>query len=376
MLLGATIGSVFALAMTLQQPAQWRLVEEWRVGGEVNGPLSFGDVRGMGVLPGGGIVVLDHRDQQLHFFDPRGRPIHTTGRKGAGPGEFQRANGLAVSPRGEVVVNDPGNNRVTVLSSSGELIKTHPIPNPWGFGYLWDAFFSLEGRLNEFVLIRRGQTNETVATRRIWSADFTRLDTLPRPECPSLPEPNPEDAVFSFRNEGGGTTMGIPHLTPRISSVLDRDGTRWEGRRPGFETILRLPAAGCQPTATIRLSGSRVRIPEPVRDSALDRVRATAARYGARVPDLDKIPREYVAFDAMFLDPAGNLWVERRVDAKARKFEVYSAEGARLGEVALPVVFQGYRPLIVTGDRVIGFVPDEDELLYLASFRIVRGGGR
>ena len=102
-----------------QKPTKWRLVEDWRVGGDVDGAHSFGDVRGMGVLPSGGIVFMDYKDEQVHFLDAKGRPVHTVGRKGAGPGEFQQANGLAVSSEGIIMVNDPGNNRFTLLAANG-----------------------------------------------------------------------------------------------------------------------------------------------------------------------------------------------------------------------------------------------------------------
>jgi hypothetical protein len=101
-------------------------------------------------------------------------------------------------------------------------------------------------------------------------------------------------------------------------------------------------------------------------------VRTNASRHGAPVPDLDKIPREYRPFDALFLDGGGWLWVERWVSETARRFEIYDSGGTLLAEVASPVRFAGYRPLVITRDQFLGFVPDEDELLHLVSFRIVR----
>jgi hypothetical protein len=216
-----------------QQPAgQWRLVEEWRVGGAVDGPHSFGDVRGMGVQPNGGIVLIDARDQQVHFFDSKGQPVRTVGRKGAGPGEFQRANGLLVSSTGQVLVNDPGNNRFTLLARNGDLVKTFPILNPWGYGYLWDALYSTGDLLDEYVPIHKPANPEAIAARRIWSADFSRADTIMPALCSDAPRRNPEDFFYSFRSARGGRTMSIPWASPRIEVVRGGDGTRWRADSP------------------------------------------------------------------------------------------------------------------------------------------------
>jgi hypothetical protein len=355
-----------------QQPARWRLVEEWRVGGEVDGPHSFGDVRGMGVLPDGRIVLVDARDQQVHYLGANGQPVRTVGRKGAGPGEFQQANGLVVSPKGDVVVNDASNNRLTLLSSTGDLIRTIPITNPWGFGYVWDAHYNTSGLIDEFVSVRKPGDKASAVARRVWSADFAAIDTIIPPACPNRPPAPAEELRYSFQSARGGMVMSIPYAAPRIGVARTSDGAIWSGQHPGYGKITRVPAGKCEPDVTIELRGARVGVAPELRDSAVAQVTRSAARYGAPSPDLAKIPREYPAFDALFIDSARRLWVERIKSIKVRNFEVYSPGGAFLAEVESPALFRGYRPVVVTNDRVLAFVADEDELLHLVAFRIVR----
>lgn len=359
-------------ALAAQQPARWRLVEEWRVGGEVDGAHSFGDVRGMGLLPDGRIVVLDARDQQVHFLDAKGQLVRTVGRKGAGPGEFQRANGLVVSARGDVIVNDPSNNRLTVLAANGDLVRTVPILNPWGFGYLWDAYINARGLLDEYVPIRQEGAQTTTAARRVWSADLARIDTILSPECPDAPRIDPTNFTYEFRSSRGGTVMSIPFVSPRLTSIRGPDGATWAGRYPDYAVVERVAAGKCASDVTIRLTG-RVRVPAAMRDSAAEVVRTSAGRYGAPAPDLGKIPREFPAYEALFLDVSRRLWIERRTSVQGRRFEVFSPSGAPVAEVETPLPFRGYRPVLITNERVLGFVADEDDVLYLASFRIVRG---
>ena len=370
---GVLVMLLAASPVLTQQPAKWRLVEEWRVGGEVDGPHSFGDVRGMGLLPDGRIVLLDYKDQQVHFLDATGKPVRTVGRKGAGPGEYQQANGLVVAPSGNIIINDPSNNRLTVLASSGDLVRTIPIPNPWGFGYLWDAYFNSRGLLDEYVMVRKAGDQEPPYARRVWSADFSKIDTIIAPVCANVPRPEPGSFTYEYRGRSGGTVMGIPFVQPRAATVRSSDGATWAGRYPTYGTIERTPAGKCEPDVTIQLRGPRVRIPGTMRDSAIDEVKRRLARYNAPDPDFSKVPREFPSFEALFLDASKRLWVERRIDTNARRFEVFSPAGTLMADVESPAVFRGYRPLIIGNYRILGFIADQDDVLYLASFRIVRG---
>jgi hypothetical protein len=364
---------MLAIPAPAQQPARWRLVEEWRVGGAVDGPHSLGDVRGLGVLPDGHIVVLDYKDQQLHFLDAKGQPLRTVGRKGSGPGEYRQANGLAISPRGEVIVNDPSNNRLTLLAPNGDLLKTIAITNPWGFQYIWDARYNPSGLLDEFVPVRKPGATVSTPARRVWSADFSSIDTIFAPDCPNAPHREPANFSYEFRAARGGARISIPFVSPRVARARTADGATWSGEYPDFTTVARTPPGQCDPDVTIELRGPRVRVPAEGRDSAIAAVRKTASLYGAPDPDFDRIPREFPAYDALFLDPSRRLWVERRVNVKTRRFDVFGPSGALVAEVEVPVAFRGGRPVIITSDRALGFIADEDDVLYLASFRIVRG---
>jgi hypothetical protein len=52
---------------------------------------------------------------------------------------------------------------------------------------------------------------------------------------------------------------------------------------------------------------------------------------------------------------------------------VFSSSGAFMAEIESAPTLRGYRPVIINSDRVLGFIADEDDVLHLASFRIVRG---
>lgn len=366
-----TLSLLLASVILLQPtPPKWRLVEEWRVGGDAAGPHSLLDVRGLELLPNGGLAVLEFKDQQIHFLDPRGRAVRTVGRNGSGPGEYQNANGLVVLPNGNLVINDPDNNRFTLLGPTGDFLKTIPMDLARGFGWMWDAWVDQRGMVGENFSRRRGE--RWIIARQLWSPDFAKSDTLPVADCPPGPIVPSGEVSYSFRSDRGGMSMRIPHAAPRKPSIHAPDGGTWIAHWPGFEAITHIPAGACTPDVTIPLTGPRVAIPNVVRDSVVKQVMQAASQYSPPGPDLDKIPRVFPTFDMMRLDRTGLLWVSRWSDASHKRFDVYGQHGALLATVDAPPTLEPLRPMIITTDRVYGFVADTDDVPYLAAYRIVK----
>jgi hypothetical protein len=351
-------------------PTTWRLVEEWRVGGEVEGAYSLLDVRGLELLPGGGIAVLEYKDQQVHLLDARGRHVRTVGRQGAGPAEFQNANGLVALPNGNLVINDPDNNRFTILNQRGDFVRSIPVSHTRSFSGFWDAWAEPDGRVGEYVYLRRG--GQTTRPRQIWSTDFARSDTLDAAACPPPAQPPMQDWSYSVRSARGGMSMRIPFVGPTRVMLHMPDGGTWSSLWPGFATVTHTPVGACTPDVTITLSGEPVPIPSAIRDSAAQMVTQAMSGYGPPGPDLDRIPRMYPGNDGLLMDRTGLLWVARHVGPGRRQFEIYSASGSRLATVDMPLALDVLRPTIITADRLFGLENDDDGLPHLVSYRILK----
>jgi hypothetical protein len=365
------VALVVASLLFLQPaPPTWRLVEEWRVGGEPSGPHALHDVRDLELLPDGNIVLLEFKDQQIHFLDGRGKPLRTVGRKGGGPGEYQNANGFVVFPDGNRLVNDPDANRFTLLNSKGDFLKAVPVSQSRGFGGQWDAWVDAEGRLIEATYVRRGQ--QGVIARERWSADLSKSETIYPIDCPTVAPPPSEAYSYSFRSAKGGMSMAVPYASPTMPTLSTVDGAQWKAPWPTFTPITHTPHGSCTPDVTISLSGAPVVIPAVVRDSAVKRVVDAASKYSSTPPDLSRIPRVFPAFDVMRLDQLGQLWVLRWTDATRKRFEVYGKGGAAVATLDAPRSLVAYRPTIITADRFIGIVTDGDDVPYLVSYRIVK----
>jgi hypothetical protein len=80
---------------------------------------------GIAVSPNGTIVVTQHQDGVLRFFDAQGRPVGSFGRKGQGPGEFQSI-GRFLWMADTLVVGDGSTRRFTLVSPDRKLVRTVP----------------------------------------------------------------------------------------------------------------------------------------------------------------------------------------------------------------------------------------------------------
>ncbi len=84
--------------------------------GRLNGPEEylFGWIWSIAVLSDWNVYVLDEQAQHVQVYDSAGGYVETLGGRGEGPGEFSRAEAIALLSDGRLVVRDPGNMRVQV----------------------------------------------------------------------------------------------------------------------------------------------------------------------------------------------------------------------------------------------------------------------
>jgi hypothetical protein len=335
---------------------QWRLIEEWRVGGEVEGPHALDYVRDFARLPDGRLIVLDSREQQLHFLGARGQPLRTVGRRGSGPLEFLSASAALVAPGGEILVPDE-RRRVTTISPAGELVRTDPAQA--GGHYMWSGTVDTSGRLVESVMQVASPVDFRIATRR-WSQDFARADTLAMCGAPPAPSQHPAFVVTARGIEA------IPLSLPRVEYVRDRVGHEWTAREFGSNELVRRAHGSCEVVAVATLAG-RVAIPDDVRTLHLERL----GRNQSIVPPSD-VPREYPFFDALRVDELHRLWVERFAPDGGHRFEIFSVTGSPIAQLDIPRDIDLGRPMVIANNYVYAFARDAGAVGYLVALRIER----
>ncbi len=82
------------------------------------------------------LYIVDALSSQIHVTTLKGKFLRSIGRKGDGPGEFNRPTYLDVGGDGKLYVSDSMNHRIQILDSEGNFIRTfgHLSKNIGGFG--------------------------------------------------------------------------------------------------------------------------------------------------------------------------------------------------------------------------------------------------
>src|SRR5690606_30898672 len=103
----------------------WELHERFRLGAmDGDGADVFGNIVDVELGPDGALYVLDAQASEVRAFGSDGAHLRTFGRSGRGPGEFNRAAGMAFDAHGTLWVMDWGNARYSGFDpSTGALVK-------------------------------------------------------------------------------------------------------------------------------------------------------------------------------------------------------------------------------------------------------------
>jgi hypothetical protein len=72
----------------------------------------------------GNLYILDMKDAWVKKYDPEGLFICNIGRKGKGPGEFDRPNHMEIDSANRIIVADPYQRRFEFLSRDGDYLKS------------------------------------------------------------------------------------------------------------------------------------------------------------------------------------------------------------------------------------------------------------
>lgn len=71
------------------------------------------------------VYFLDLRESRIYHLDDSGKFKRAFGRKGKGPGEFERATYLGLTPSGNVLVGEPQRKSLWAFNANGEYVGLH-----------------------------------------------------------------------------------------------------------------------------------------------------------------------------------------------------------------------------------------------------------
>ena len=369
----------------MKAPSTWSLASrpELEIGGSSgDGPTSFGDVAGVGVLGSDLVVVGDSKANELRVFDRGGAFVRAFGRGGSGPGEFSRVL-WSVHALGDRILATDNGGRAQLFAASGQLLSS------WGRPML--------ERLVEpkRIGLLRGSGNavqaldfpkDTAAGRRVVSRVVLN-------ERGGAAGPTYEIVV---RSSAYARSTAAEPASPLIfgptSEVVARDDRICEGHSDRYR-IACFNANGT-PLFVIERATSASQVTEAMRQLAregyvngnrqgssnemVERLRAEAShfRYPERVP----------AFGRMMVADDGHLWVSgfnpaeaiigpksERVSRVPVRWSVYAPDGAWVADIDVPARFV---PHAVANGHLYGVSLDVDDTESVTVWPIVGAGGR
>lgn len=381
-----TISDTVVVSISGDIPAteELQLVERWRIGDpDGDETSSFGFVHSIAVSDASELFVFEGTAPQLRHYDADGTLIRVIGGKGSGPGEYQRANGIALLPDGRIALWDAGSSRINIYSAAGESLTlwTPPIS---GFNTSNPSLFTLDdGRLAAIAYVRDSSLTREALGRPAWflydSAGISR-DTVLQPFFGDPP------VNLISRREGNVNSMSVPYM-PRPVSVLDHHGAVIGS--PGAPYVVHTQMQG-KPMRIERMISAI-----PVTDAERDQ-RRELVMYGMRRNDPawtwngPEIPHEKppvagllstldgallvsVSTPSESYEPDPPRVVEGQVTPPQVKFrsltayEWFGSDGQLRGRFTLP---RGARLYAMRGSDAWGTVVDSLDVPYLVRWRL------
>ncbi len=362
--------------------------------GVLNGPEEyiFGRVVSLALAEDGSIYVMDEQVPALRIYDADGTYRTTFGRKGGGPGEYQRPDGgMGVLSDGRIVLRDPANARIQVFSPEGGALDTWRIRG--NFRTSSRMIVDTLDRSHVMVLL------DPEADVRDWEIglvqvlpDGTPGDTLARPrtgyESPTI-EARHED-------EEGNTSASVNSVpfSPAEQTALHPYGYWIHGISTDYTFTL------LKPEGPVRVE--KVHEPVPVAPGERTEEEAFAIRNMRHVDpnwrwNGPPIPETKPPYKGFFGGEDGTIWVPvsqpgvRREDTtydpsnpealpdewhEPVVFDVFDEDGRYLGAVKAPQGFGARSPQpLFTREWVLATVRDELDVQRVVKFRVELPGG-
>jgi hypothetical protein len=396
-----TIGDTVVIRTTgaSDSAALHTLVAEVSIG-ELEGAdeYTFGAINEVEVAGDGRIYVFDRQVPALREYDAAGKFVRTLGRKGAGPGEYTQANGVAVHRDGRIVLWDAGTAHINVYGQDGAFITSWPLPGGAGFYTSGALFVDTAGNTYARTRIADPPATTTAGPRIFgttglvkWDRDGRIVDSLTPP--PATIEPptlvasvNGGTAVYSLPFAPGHVWAWSP-LGYFVSAQTDRYAVNLISPQGNVQRIERqieaVPVSSEeradveeQTTASLRMTDPKWRWSGPAIPAVKPFIRTIAPADDGRLWVSVAQPGERIPAGELAPPPSvqiGNVDPERRPQPKWRDptaYDVFDANGRYLGRVAAPAktTFKTMR-----GDHIWAVARDSLDVQQVVRFRVVPG---
>lgn len=355
--------------------------------GELDGDEEylFGWIWSIAVDDDRNVYVFDEQAQHVRVFDSEGAYVETLGGRGEGPGEFSRAEAIALLPDGRLVVRDPGNQRIGVFGpGTGQTEE-------WGYsaGNMYSMSPLHTDASGRTLLLTRDLSRAGFEMHIVvFGPDGTQIDTLPEP---STPFDTP--GLSATSPDGRATTGASVPFSPEFQWTLHPNGHFLTGLPSEYRIDL------VRDDGVLRIE--RATTPAPIHDDERAFQRERTVRSMRRTdPDWSwdgpPIPEHKPFFQELLAGRDGRIWVRLATEAnpvenedhdpdspgsspvtwrEPLRYDVFEPDGTYLGTVVPPDDFTPWVDPVFDGDYVWAVTRDELGVQRVVRYRIVVCGG-
>ena len=219
------------------------------------------------------IFVSDWKETRIRVFDRNGIILMNIGKKGQGPGEFERINGIQITPQNELMVLDASRKRLSFFSLAGEFVRSKSLSE------IQALAIRINSKRNFLCLSALLDPRSALSTSelRIYDPELKSLVTVASSD--------PQDVYTPF--------------LPFLVWELDKNGQVFCGFNQKYEFSV-YDAEG-NVLRSISRDFDPVRIPEEERKAALKRLKQ---------PENKNVPSFYPAYRRISVDEAGRVFVQ------------------------------------------------------------------
>lgn len=308
-------------------------------------------------LSDGRIAVANNRAPDIRIFDPEGRHLHTFGRRGEGPEDFDSPVLMGKLPGDTLVVVDRLLRRINLYHPEEGFIRGATAA-PEIQGYLLTVGMFASGS----VLVQRTEWTEDLPNgffRFPTRYRSVALDGSLEHDFGDFPG---NETIYSAREvEGGTMTLSSGRPFGKVPQAAVTGNRFFYGSQDTYEIQVR--SQGGTLTRLIR----REMPLQPVTDAHVAAVMeemideaddSEQTREFRRMFREAPIPEFHPAFGYVYADALGCLWVEeyRLPGEEARVTTIFDRDGRMVGSVTLPTRFQAYE---IGEDYLLGRWVDE-----------------
>jgi len=324
------------------------------------------------MLRDGRIAVANQGSSEIRFFDPSGQRVRTVGRKGSGPGEFERIAAFEMGAADSLLIFDQATRRLSVMAPGGEVVRS-------GFvrlGSGTEATAMVGAMADGRIVVKATGSGESM-TKSGLVRDSTELQVIgPDGSTAAVGRFPGREALLQVETRGGEVVSANVAMMPfgratrfavsdTLIVVAPSDRYEFDLYSAGGRLIRRVRRAGAPEAVTpADLAAQLAAVDLPNEDAK--------ARYRAFL-DLAPMPATKPAYDLVVPGANGEWWFRNYLEPYQRtrpgRWTVFDRDGVWLTTVELPV---GFEPTWIGSDRMLGVWLDSDDLPHVRLLAIRR----